>query len=695
MPRSRGTRAALVLAAVWLAAAPAEAGDVSGNARIYGATTDSDGEDENVLSQIYHFRFMQPITPWLRFHAGFQADDFDVSPDGGPEFERRSNEPSFELSYARDRIYGLIGYRDRRTRGSNEADTLDAVARYGQFSFRPARGPQYSLRLDSSSNVADVAVFGRDLDTRSVNFDVSQVARTWTARYAFRDFDLDNNMTGFELGQREHLVQGTFDDLYFEDRLRFSTDVLLRRTDQLERTPAGQTIAEPLFAREGLGDVDPTPEIGTLPDVPTLIDGDLVSPAVPRLEIGGANTFRNAGLDLGFTRQVTRLEVTVDALSDPSLLWAVYHGPDNLTWTAIGGVISTFDVAFLRYTLRFPETTDRYFKAVNLSVNVRTGVAITEVRALIDTTRTGTERRRSTTERIFLRGDLRPNEIYRGSLTVGFNSDGGSGGGLPVRDVRETTYEALFGAAVGRDKDLRFRYHRSDFRREELPVLRRDETRYDAAFSWTPLPTVDTLVSVARREEVERNRLIRQTDSVRATALTDLLPGLRLTSEISYSDVNDPFSGFTLATWTWKETFETRPADFVTFAGGFSFQRFDARGRISLERRTSAHGRVRLALFPELSLGMDLNYGSEDGRRTLTQRYDLNWTPGPRLTASAAYAETDSLGEVTTSNASATVDYRLSHHLGLFAIFARSELDQAFAAATRVTTLQFGMTLAF
>ena len=30
---------------------------------------------------------------------------------------------------------------------------------------------------------------------------------------------------------------------------------------------------------------------------------------------------------------VSRLEVTVDGLSDPGLLWDVYHGPDNDNWT--------------------------------------------------------------------------------------------------------------------------------------------------------------------------------------------------------------------------------------------------------------------------------------------------------------------------------------------------------------------------
>ena len=686
---------ALLVAGVLIGAPRARAGDLSGTARVYGGSTDRGDEEEDVLAQTYNFRLIQPLTPWLRLFVGYQSSDFDVVPSDGEEFDRRSSEPTFELDYIRNTFHARLGYQDRRNRGTSDADHLDAASRYAQFGWRQIGGPQYSLRLNSSSNVADVAVFGRDTDTRSAEFDISHVTRTWSVRYGLRDFALDNNLTGFELDDRQHLVQGTYDDRFLEDRLRISTEILLRRSDQTERVPDGQTIAEPLIATEGLGGIDPTPGIGTLPAVPTLIDGDTTTPAVPRLEIGGANPFRNAGLDLGFTRQVTRLEVTVDALSDPSLMWIVYHGPDNLTWTGIGGILSTFDSVLLRYTLEFPETTDRYFKVINVSVNSRSPVAITEIRALVDTLRTGQERRRSTTERIFILTDVRPTERTRGSFSFGYDSDGGNASDLPVRDTRSLTYDARFAAELSETAELRLGFYQSDYKRNENPILRRDERRYRAAVAWAPLPTVDALFTLSRREEQERDVLIRRNDSIRAAAMTDLLPGLRLNSEIAYSDVDDPFSGFGLESWTVRETFEMRPTRYLTFYGGLTHQRFNASGRVSLEKRTSADGRLNWSVLPGLNFGGTWSYGTEDGRSTLTQGYVVNWAPGPRLSMNGSYSRTDSIGDVETSSTGASLNYRLNQYTNMFATYTLSKLNQAMALEDRVSTLQFGLTLAF
>ncbi len=85
---------ALLLAGVLIGAPGARAGDLSGTARVYGGSTDRGDEDENVLSQTYSFRLIQPLTPWLRLSVGYQSSDFDVVPSDGEDFNRRSSEPS-------------------------------------------------------------------------------------------------------------------------------------------------------------------------------------------------------------------------------------------------------------------------------------------------------------------------------------------------------------------------------------------------------------------------------------------------------------------------------------------------------------------------------------------------------------------------------------------------------------------------
>ena len=86
--------------------------------------------------------------------------------------------------------------------------------------------------------------------------------------------------------------------------------------------------------RIGLFAVDALPDLSTLEPAPDLSNGDFITPArsgilpgSPIIEIGGANTFRNLGLDLGVNRQVTRLEITVNAVSGPGVVWAVWQSP--------------------------------------------------------------------------------------------------------------------------------------------------------------------------------------------------------------------------------------------------------------------------------------------------------------------------------------------------------------------------------
>lgn len=678
-----------------LCARPAAAGDLSGSARVYSVRTRTAGAEQDALSQDYSLRLTQPLTPWLGLFVGFQSSDYDLTDDVGGDLERRSREPTVELTYRKDIVSARLGARERKTRGSSDADVLDLKSLYGQFALKPARGPYYTLRLDRSSNSADVAVFGRDLDTRNVAFNTGYTARAWTARYALEDFRLDNNLTGYRLSQQRNIVQATYADRFLEDKLRLSSDWLVSRTDQDEQAPGGQTLAEPLPALEGLAAIDTTPDLGPLDPTPTLIDGDTTTPAVPRLDIGGANTFRNLGVDLGFTQQVTRLEVTVDSLSDPALVWQAYRSPDNLSWSVLAGVTSEFDATFLRYTLRFPETTDRYFKAVNVSVNSRPSVAITEVRALLDVQRLGRRKRQATTERAYVQASLRPTERVRGDLTLGYNSNNGSGGPLPVQDTRELDLGSLVSVSLTGTTTARIQYHQAHFERGQAPVLSRDERRYVASVAWTPIPTVDTLLSATRREDAERGTLLRRSQLIQARASTELLPDLRLTSEIGHDRIADPFSGFDLTSWTWRETFDMRPIEALALRGGWSMQRFDASGRLALRRRDGAYGRADWQATPHFGLSGDWTYGTEDGRRTLTQIYSLSWAPGPRLTVAASSMSSQSIGDVETKSASASLDYRINQYLSLFADASRSELNQALVAAARVTSLQFGLALAF
>ncbi len=688
-------RVLAVLGSLLLLCAPAHAGELSGSARVYGGTTDNDGSEVDVVDEKYTFNLRQSLTPYLSFLISYRHNNLGTTTEDGEEIERRTRDPLVELLYQRPTLSARLSFQDRRTRGTSAADTLDLRSLLGQFNWRPRVGPSYSLRIRDDSNVADVAVFGRDVTTRGVDFDAVYDWRHWSGRYSYHRSDLENQLSGFRLDQDRHELRADFENRFWDERLAITLDSWVSRVEQTERVPDGTTLAEPVAARQGLFAIDTLPEVGELEPASDLVDGDTFSPATPRIEIGGANTFRNLGVDLGFTRQVTRLEITVDTLSGPGLVWEVYHSPDNLSWERVGGVIPSFDVALLRYTLRFPETTDRFFKAVNVSINTLTDVAVTEIRALVDVEQLGRREGEATTYRANFNARYTPNPRMSANLSFGLSNDQDLAGGLLSRDLEEVNYGASLRFDLTSELQLRMGYRFADVEDIRPPVLNREEEQLNATLEWSPLATVKAMLVASRRDERDGATLIRSSDRIRLRAMTELLPDLRLTSEVTYFLVDDPFTGFEQSGWRWRETLESSPTDRWTVGGTVATTWYDSTGIVTLTRRTNLQFHTTWSATPYLSMTGNWNYGKDDRQETLTQRYSLFWAPGPKLSASVSYQDSDSEEVRETTGAGASVNYRLYRRFTLFANLARSTFEQTGTERSKITSLRAGFNYFF
>lgn len=695
MKRIPTARVLALLGSVLVLCGPAHAGELSGSARVYGGTTDSDGSEVDVVDEKYTFNLRQALTPYLSFLISYRHNNLGTTTEGGAEIERRTRDPQVELIYQRPTLSARFSFQDRRTRGTSAADTLDLRSLLGQFNWQPKVGPSYSLRIRDDSNVADVAVFGRDVTTRGVDFDAVYAWRRWSGRYSYHRSDLENQLTGFRLDQDRHELRADYENRFWDDRLAISLDSWVSRVEQTERVPEGTTLAEPVTAREGLFAIDTLPEVGELDPTPGLVDGDTFSAVAPRIEIGGANTFRNLGVDLGFTRQVSRIEITVDALSGPGLVWEVYHSSDNLNWEPIGGVTSIFDVALLRYTLSFPEITDRFFKAVNVSINTLTDVAVTEIRALVDVEQLGRREGEATTYRANLNARFTPNQRMTASLNFGLSNDQDLAEGLLSRDLEEINYGANLRFDLTSDLQVRMGYRFADVEDIQPPVLDREEEQWNVALEWSPLATVNTMLVASRRDESDGATLIRSSDRIRLRAMTELLPDLRLTSEVTYFLVDDPFSGFEQSGWRWRETLESSPTDRWTFGGTVATTWYDSTGTVTLTRRTNLQFHTTWTVTPYLSMTGNWNYGKDDRQETLTQRYSLFWAPGPKLSASVSYQDSDSEEVRETTGTGASVNYRLYRRFTLFANLARSTYESTGTERSKITSLRAGFNYFF
>ncbi|HUP43790.1 MAG TPA: hypothetical protein VM599_11345 [Thermoanaerobaculia bacterium] len=687
---------ALALLGGALLAATLSAAELTGSAVVSMGATDVDGAETEDVDQQYAFSLFQRFTPYLSLRAGASALDFSSDAPGGEDFSRRSREPRLELLYGRPALSARLAFLDRVSSGSSAEDDFEVESLTGNLTWRTPWGPALSFQLRDESNVADVAVFGRDTDSRTITGSAVWSRSLWSTGYTVERFELDNRLSGLTLEQTRQDLRLDAGRRFFGDRLALDLDSRVSRLDRSETVPAGAGLAEPLPARQGLFAVDTSPEVGSLEPAPGLVDGDFATPAVTGGVIGGANTFRNFGVDLGLPLPVTRLEVAVDAPTGAEVVWGVWRSADNLLWQRVAGVVSELDPAFLRYTLRFPETTERFFKAVNLTVNPAVGVSVTELRALRDVDRLTPAGGEANLYRADLSATYRPVERVTARVNVGASEDESLTGQVARRRFEEVHAGARLDVGLPGDLRLQAGYQYLDFENRIEPVLLRTETVYDAGLVWTPLPTLDAALTTRLRDELEEGREIRSIQTTRLRVLAELLPDLRLTSELERSRVEDPLSGLDRDGWAFRQLLDARPTDRWSVAGGWSLLRFeDSTGRVLLDRLALDLQSTWLAT-PYLYLVGAWSWSVDETtteRTFLRQSYTVAWSPGTKLSTSASWEsfEDQDLRQTTTSAASAS--YRLTQRFSLFGNLTRSTFDETGGEARETTSFRTGISL--
>jgi hypothetical protein len=682
--------------ALLLGIAPAAAGDLNGSAQVSTGGTSSGGSRTDILEQQYTLGFLQPLTPYLSLRLGYQYYDFGSTFEDGTSFDRRTRQPLVELLYNRDRLSSRVAFYKLTADGTSAAETFDQRSLAANLNWKPARGPGFTVNFRDDRNVADVSVFGKDVGTRLLDLTAFYNRRHWSASYTFETLSIDNASNAFSTDQKQHEVRASAQRSFWGDRFSVGLSGRASLLDRTTATGADSVLAEPIPAAAGLFAVDATPEIGELTTAPTLVDGNATTPASPDIEIGGASTFRNVGIDLGVTRPVTRLEITVDTVSGASVAWQVYHSRDNLFWEAVPGVTSTFDAGLLRYGLRFPETEDRFFKAVNVSVNPAPTVRVTEVRALLDLPVTAT---REASDDNRYRGDVvvgfRPARRLSGSFGFGASNDETITAGLLRRDYREThaLAQVTLGLARSLDLNLGYRYNDSADRRE--PVLLRTVNQLNASLTWRPLPTLDTALTLGQRNESEKSTLLQSQRSIRLAAALQLLADLRYVTDLDVARIEDPFAGRDRNSWTWSHNLELRPVPAWIVNGGLTYSQTETPGGEALLDRTQYRFWTTWTPTSYLVLGGTWWYTDDSGQTSLNQSYNLSYAPGDRLTLSATYQGYEAFGGYETSTDSLDATYRLFTRLVLFANLSRSMTMGGGVERLRVSNFRAGLQLAF
>ena len=695
--RSRGAlRVVLALLQLLLGATAVPALEVGGLARIFWTNAESAGFSTRNLEQRLQLGLRQEISPYLTLALDHSHLELTNRPGDGQETSRRRLQPQLNLLYSRRDFNANLGYSYRRTDGSFDSENFEARGITAGFFWRALSYLSLDGSFSDEVNQTDVAALGRDTETRTYRGSVRLDQPHWNSGYDYSYSELENRSTGLRSDQSRHELRLGSSGSFLGDRLTVSAQGRLGRLETDQEVPEGARLAEPVPAVRGLFAIELDPTVGELGPSPGLIDGDFETPVSPPIEIGGAATFRNIGLDLGLIRPITRLEIAVDQPSGANLGWEVYRSRDNLLWEPVPGVLSEWDPALLRYTLRFPETEDRFFKAVNVTTNPASQVLVTELRALRELTpAAGAGDTRSDLYSVDISAGYRFSE--RARLIAGFGSraDESTLAGLVGQD-RQVDYRNLgfsFDAARSVQVGLSYAWNDSEDRRD--PDLDRTTEAAGVSLRWSPLPTVGIVLSTGTYDEYRRTTLLQRSRSSQLGIRLQLLRDLRLNSDLRYSRLDDPFSGLDRNSWAWSLGLQAQLRPNWSLRGGYSDRVTESTdGALLLE--TSSYD-LRTAWSPGafLSLIGEWRLSTSNFADSLRQTYGLTYSPGPKLSMTASWLQLDSEGGRTTENGSATLSYRLYRRVLVWASLSRSQSRDDGGIRTDINSAQLGLTIEF
>lgn len=690
----------LLLIAVWRPSR-LEATDFSGSGQLSATATDNRGLESDLLERRFSLGLLQELTPFVRIRVGYQFLDLRTNFDEGERFSRGTRQPQVELLYDRTSLSARLLYSEQTIENTPLAPSFDRRAFAANLSWRPSRGPGLRFGFRDDSNTADVSALGRDVRSRRLDLMADYQIGDVRTSYGFERLELESLSNQFRTEQSRHDLRLDASHGLWSNRFAVALSGRVSRVARTLEVGDAARIAEPIPAVAGLFAVDLSPEVGELEPDPTLIDGDLVTPARSGIDIGGANLYRNVGLDLGITRPASRLEIAVDTLSGTSVAWRVYRSRDNLFWEPVAGVAARFDPVLLSYVLSFPETEDRFFKAVNTSPNPVPNVLVTEIRALLDLApgdvATGVESTDGELYRADLVASFRPSERLTGAVGFGLSNDEVVTEGLARRDFDETHAFARLSIGLARSLDLHLNYRLDDSQSLRGRVLSRTVDRRSASLAWSPLPTLEAVLSAARRRETDVDVPIQSLDSIRFGLVTQLLPDLRLVSDVDRSRLEDAFAGpgEGRQSWFWRESLEMQPLTSWNLSASFSLSsNTTLAGRPLLRRRMYQIWSTWNATA-YLTLGGTWSLSDDGGRESVNQSFNLSYSPGTRLVVSAHYRGYESdLGGGTYTD-SLSVSYRPYARLVFLASLSRSRLEESAGESAEITNLRAALRFSF
>lgn len=544
--------------------------------------------------------------------------------------------------------------------------------------------PRLFGSINWSKNVNDLELLGYDTRSRTLAGGASYSLKRLSLDYEYAESETRNAESSTSYLAYMHTGRADYGLSFAKNLVTLQTSYQISSQREERESPSLGSVLVQVLGRGGLYLDDASPEFDAMENAPALVDG------ITEIAAGDYNLFsgaaHNFGVDFGSPVKVDHLFLLVDTLEVATTTWSVWQSNDNLTWTPVAtNMQGAFDRIFLRYEFSFPEVESRYLKlslTPQLQVNA---MNVTELRAFV--TR-------------FESGDMGSTTDHRGSARLQFQPSkwlvwGVSGDAVRQSESRLTLAReedglqafASFSKFRVMETALRYSWGRSNYVDVGDEDLFSTSATAQVRSRWSR--SLMTTAAVERASESSGNLQTRQNDRAKVEINATLLPALRASSQLAYSEDERESGADKLFSRSVTTTFEGEPTRRSQIIVSHRYETQSARVSAVRRYRASVSGRVNYQMSEMITMTASASR-SEDPTRT-DNSYDglISWTPSKKWTVGGSYNRIDgSRGESSNQYSLQSTYYWTARTeiSGSYSANERSGSETSFTSRVSLTT---------
>lgn len=655
-----------------------------------GYEDDQKVSESDSLNQNYYFRFEKSVTPLLSYHLNLRTTltNTYITDSGGETTADylRAVEPGLDLFF-RHPVYGIeLGARrleqwDTANLQNDSRRTTEFY--YSRFTVRPYELPNLSVQLDRQRDYDHLSPGGtdstdtkftgtswHDLTYRALKFSYN-VSYKWNEnetplKTVYKT--VNNNLNCmYNIGYNKSLLNNRISLTagYQGNYTRNKTESFAQQGGSIEfrRTPVS--------GQYGLG-TQIQPPVDTLVPTPTLTDGNYDSPATTSggtINIGqNGNRYHNIGVlnESGKPVDALYLYVNKDVRNDVNLEnpanWRVYKSNTNLpnTWTEVSVqaiTITLYDALnhIYRYEMQLSSAQDAlYLKAVTMDTATINDVLVTEIEAW---GRETFHRGKNTQITTFFTHGINWSATYRPVTRLSFSLN-------YYLNRNDQEPESVLGSIGGAFANII-----SKLDSEKEAGLKSNVTRtYGASATWLTTNFLTTTARFQRNEgfdnraEDDPNKIDIKSDSYSLTFSSSPLPtldtNLSLIRTYSYSfDQKQSISDLLLLTIGSRLHRDVNMITDVGYTNAKTYPAYHLSNPASSPEKTqnttwylrgTLDARLTLKLTANLSYGLSFLSGDTSGH-SHDGAFIITYRPGKFISLSGNFRINDTEGEQTIS----------------------------------------------